>query len=186
LLNLALSKGLIYLYNHVFLPSIKLINADVYKFFQGGFFDFKEVKILPVMWQHAFSGFQASIGLKRLSDIKKQTEIRVKNVELIRNGYSGTVLHFPDSSKSAGNTYWQLIAYCAKPRNEISRYLRKVGIDTGAVLLPLCNELSDNSSYYTQTPVADKVKSAGIIIPAYPGLSHKQLLHILEQINRMG
>jgi perosamine synthetase len=184
LFRVLLSRPGMLAFHYALVPILRRVAPEVNEFLKGAFFDFKAVEPLPDSWQCAFSSVQAKRGLENLSFAAEQTKIRREHVEKIKRAYKGQRLRFPTSADLQG-TYWQLLAITDTSALEWAESLRRKGMDTGAVLLPVCSDLSANSAWKISAPNAQELKFKGLIIPAYPGLSEKDLEEIIRALNAM-
>jgi perosamine synthetase len=137
------------------------------------------IKSLPKYWFERYTSFQADIGLNYLSTVKDSDQERVRNVEYLKSNIP--LVKFPNGVINSSNVYWQFVAFFKNPV-AIQKLMHKMGVDTSTTSLEKISSLS-GYAYHSRTPNADYLYSNGLFIPAYPGLSNKDLKIVFEAIN---
>lgn len=139
----------------------------------------KMIKSLPKHWFERYTSFQANIGLKYLNTIQGSDKERVKNVEHLK--ISMPSVKIPNGAPNSTNVYWQLVAFFKNPI-VMQKSMHRMGVDTSTTSLENISSLSEYS-YHGETPNADYLHNNGLFIPAYPGLSSRDLQNISRAVN---
>jgi len=137
------------------------------------------IKSLPKHWFERYTSFQANLGFKYLSLIQASDETRVKNVANLKSNMS--LVKFPKGVLNTTNVYWQLVAFFKDPLT-MQKSMHRSGVDTSTTSLENISSLS-GYPYNGDTPNADYLYNKGLFIPAFPGLSSKDLQRISSVVN---
>jgi dTDP-4-amino-4,6-dideoxygalactose transaminase len=137
------------------------------------------IKSLPKHWFERYTSFQANLGFKNLSLIQASDETRVNNVAILKANMP--LVKFPKGVVNTTNVYWQLVAYFKDPLTT-QRSMHRSGVDTSTTSLENISSLS-GYPYKGDTPNADYLYKKGLFIPAFPGLSSKDLQYISSVVN---
>lgn len=143
--------------------------------------DTQMIDKLPKDWFTQFTSFQASIGFRLLPTVELTDMERIKNVEQIKSLANNQISRFPKGAPNTRNVYWQLMAYFDSPF-KTQRFFQEKKIDTSTTSLVYISNLSAYP-YRGDTPVAGRLHSNGLFIPAYPGLRHRDLRHIADALS---
>ena len=146
-----------------------------------GMRDTQMLKSLPGEWFTRYTSFQAKIGIKLLSEVERGDKIRIRNVELVKSLTKTTKLRFPKGVPNSHNVYWQLMTYVKDPI-AAQLYLHTQKIDTSTTSLV---NISNLPAYPIQgeTPNANFIHSNGLFIPAFPGVSEKEIHYIAKTLH---
>lgn len=136
---------------------------------------------LPREWFTAFTSFQARVGMVLIEKVKRENQIRVKNVQRIIDAVPS--LKFPSSQDNGKNVYWQLAVYADDP-TLFQSYLNEMSIDTSTTSLVLISKMK-SYPYLGNTPNAEKLYKNGMFIPSYPYLQDKDIDHIGNVLNQL-
>ena len=136
---------------------------------------------LPEEWFFSYTSIQASVGLEQISCLEVSDDKRIENVGAIK-GMTESI-SFPKGIEYSKNIYWQLVAYFEDPVF-VQDYLHKNKIDTSTTSLEYLSDLS-NYPYKGVTPNADRLYSKALFIPAFPGLSRADIMHISNTLNAL-
>jgi|APSaa5957512535_1039671.scaffolds.fasta_scaffold02521_9 perosamine synthetase len=168
-------------FHFIIFPLLKIVSkvkpGSVIKHTGGR--DQEMIKSLPKHWFERYTSFQANIGLKYLSTIQNSDQERVKNVEHLKSNMP--LVKFPNGTPNSTNVYWQLVAFFKNPI-AMQKSMHKMGVDTSTTSLEKISSLS-GYAYHGETPNADYLYNNGLFIPAYPGLSSKDLQNISRVVS---
>jgi perosamine synthetase len=142
--------------------------------------DHNPIKKLPTEWFARYTSVQAAVGLKLLSKVKRQDEIRINNSITIR---ANSAVKFPLGVSDTKNVFWQTIVYFSDPLKAL-KLLRDNQIDSATTSLVKISTLS-NYNFKGHTPVADMIYSNALFIPAYPRLKEPDITHIVATLNKI-
>ena len=92
-----------------------------------------------------------------------------------------SLVKFPKGVLNTTNVYWQLVAFFKDPLT-MQKSMHRLGVDTSTTSLEKISSLS-GYPYNGDTPNADYLYNKGLFIPAFPGLSSKDLQRISSVVN---
>ena len=128
---------------------------------------------------------QAAILNYRLKNLKKNINIRRRNVKFYLNNLNLEKIYFPEEKIEEFNTYHTFVIQ-VKKRDELKKFLKKKGIDT-AIHYPVPIHLQ-TASKYLNYKVGDFIETESqskkiLTLPINEYLSKKEILYICKTIN---
>ena len=142
----------------------------------------KMIKELPKRLFERYTSFQAQLGLKSLNMIQRGDLARIRNVGYLKSTLTSlSSISFPKEDSDAKNVYWQFVVFFKNPK-DTQKLMYKIGVDTSTTSLELISSLNAYP-YQGETPNADYLSNNGLLIPAFPGLSSKDLNCISSVLN---
>jgi perosamine synthetase len=136
-----------------------------------------------VAYNYRMTNICAAIGLAQLEDADN---ILTKK-RAIANWYSEGLQHLPlkthNQIQNTTHSFWMCSILLDKPslRNSLRAYLKSTGVETRPVFFP------SNAMPHCKTddffPVAEKISSAGINLPSWPGLTKDMTDSICHNIS---
>ncbi|MBF0312111.1 MAG: DegT/DnrJ/EryC1/StrS family aminotransferase [Oligoflexia bacterium] len=137
--------------------------------------------------QHFFEPFtwqQALLGLSQLKTLKEREIRRYNNATRLYSKINNKLIHKPlPHAPQSNHSFWLFPIKTANPAN-LRNYLYKHGIDCSKMLLSCIPEEIAFTEYSFLANHAKKTKDQTLFIPAYADLKDKDIIHIIDTINR--
>jgi len=143
----------------------------------------KPIKSLPKWWFQKYTSLQAIIGIKKIDQIKKEDEKRIRIAKNIKNLSSQNQLKFPANNESHFNVYWQLLFY-SNNRDSLRNDLFKKGIDTSSTSLEKICGLKDYGFNHI-LPNVEKIYKNSLFFPCFSKMNKKQEDKIYKVIKEL-
>jgi len=139
-----------------------------------------------VAYNYRFTNLQAAVGLAQLERIDKFIKRRRRNAKIYNEIFSKiNKIQTPPEEKWAKNVYWMysILAKSQKSRDKIMDKLKKQGIETRVMFLPMhLQKPFRNYKFNSKFPVAEKLSKTGFNLPSGNNLTDNQVEFVASQI----
>jgi len=141
------------------------------------------IKSLPKIWFQKYTSLQASIGIKKLSQIKTEDKKRIAIAERIKKVSLKKLIEFPKGEIFCSNVYWQLLIYTVNPK-KLRYSLIKKGIDTSSTSLEKICSLGAYG-FNLILPNVEKIYHNTLFLPCFSKMNKKQEQKIYKVVKRL-
>jgi dTDP-4-amino-4,6-dideoxygalactose transaminase len=141
----------------------------------------KPLKKLPKDWFVKYSSFQANIGFRKIDQIKKEDEKRIRVAKKIKQ--NNKLIKFPSGVKSSKNVYWQLLGFCNSPlltKLKLMRY----GVDSSSSSLEYLPSLK-NYGFKSKLKNAEFIYKKSLLIPCFSKLNDSDVNIINSSLKKI-
>jgi len=142
-----------------------------------------------VAYNYRITNLQAAVGLAQMERINKFIARRRKNAKIYNEIFSKIdSIQTPPEEKWAKNVYWMysIIVKNQKIRNEIMNKLKKQGIETRVMFLPMHLQIPFKKYYFkTKFPISEKLSKTGFNLPSGNNLNDSQVENVAKKITKI-
>ena len=139
------------------------------------------LKQLPSEWFVKYSSFQASVGLRKIKEIKNEDMNRIRIAETIKKNNKN--ISFPLSTDKSKNVYWQLLAFCKTPLLT-KLNLMKFGIDSSTSSLEYLPSLK-SYGFKIKLKNAEIIYKKSLLIPCFSKLTSTDVNKIISSLKKI-
>lgn len=128
-----------------------------------------------------------SLFLKKIKTFRKKVELQRKYSQILLNELQRSSLILPFERKDTWCNYFlfPLVLIDKETRDKSSQFLRDMGIDTAKLYSETPTLARQLYGYKNDCPNGEKLADGVLIIPNYYSLENKELLGIINAINKM-
>jgi len=124
----------------------------------------------------------SAIGRVQLQKLPQFNQKRERNAKMFLNGLKDVDCILLPSYPEAFHHVWHQFTIRSSNRESLSEYLKSQGIETRTYYPRLVQDYPHLEESRSSCPVAEKVVSEVISLPVHPGLSLKDVEHIISSV----
>lgn len=134
-------------------------------------------------YNYRMTNICAAIGLAQLEQVDTFLTKKQQIASWYREGLSGSCLTFHEPVGDIYHAYWMcsVLVPDAKDRDALRSHLEKQGIETRPLFYPV-HTMPMYSQKFARFRVAENLGWRGMNLPSYPGLTHEDVIYIVDAL----